>query len=134
MSTQVTVVHGGLNPNVAQRALASIAVALMGVNLLVALDGARQRDDCKVSAEQLQLRIDPNRATAAELELLPGIGPTLAARIIAYRENAGAMPAFRQPEDLDRVPRIGPATVARLRPYLQFSADGGESGLTAGIP
>ena len=62
--------------------------------------------------------IDPNRATAAELEALPGVGPALAGRIVAYRDSAGA---FRTLADLDRVPGIGPALLARLGPLLGLS-------------
>jgi competence protein ComEA len=59
-------------------------------------------------------RIDLNRATAAELETLPGIGPARAAAIIAAREEA----PFRQPGDLRRVPGIGEATFQRLAPLI----------------
>ena len=69
-----------------------------------------------------RLLIDPNTATQAELEMLPGIGPVLAENIIAYRSNA-ASPAFRSPADLDAVSRIGPITVERVSPFLQFPAD-----------
>jgi competence protein ComEA len=69
--------------------------------------------------DQLCLRIDPNTATAHELELLPGIGPTLARRICEQRTQA-APAAFSTAEDLARVHGIGPATVARLRPLLRF--------------
>ncbi|MGB9757785.1 MAG: ComEA family DNA-binding protein [Candidatus Bipolaricaulaceae bacterium] len=56
--------------------------------------------------------LDLNRATAAELEKLPGIGPTLAARIVAWRETHGP---FRTVEDLLAVPGIGPKTLENLR-------------------
>lgn len=69
------------------------------------------------------LRIDPNRATPAELDLLPGVGPVLAQYIVSYREEAHDWPAFRSANDLDRVPRIGPALVERLRPFLTFPGD-----------
>jgi len=72
-------------------------------------------------------RIDPNRATAAELERLPGIGPSLAARIIADRTSRGA---FAAPEALLRVPGIGPKILERVRAYLLFPAPAEEDSLT----
>ncbi len=51
--------------------------------------------------------ISLNRATAAELESLPGIGPVYAERIIAARP-------FDSVEDLLRVRGIGPATFERV--------------------
>ncbi|HEY8552527.1 MAG TPA: ComEA family DNA-binding protein, partial [Thermaerobacter sp.] len=60
-------------------------------------------------------RVDVNRATAAELEALPGIGPALAQRIVADREVNGP---FRRPQDLSRVSGIGEKTVAQLLPYI----------------
>ena len=56
--------------------------------------------------------ISVNSASAQELTRLPGIGPSLAGRIVAWREGHGA---FRSLDDLARVPGIGPATVARIR-------------------
>lgn len=59
--------------------------------------------------------LDLNSATAAELETLPGIGPALAGRIVAYREEHGP---FTSVEDLLQVSGIGPATLERLRPLV----------------
>ncbi|HSG09151.1 MAG TPA: ComEA family DNA-binding protein [Longimicrobiales bacterium] len=58
--------------------------------------------------------VDVNRAPPAALETLPGVGPVLAARIVAARSQT----PFSSVEDLARVPGIGPATVARLRPFV----------------
>jgi competence ComEA-like helix-hairpin-helix protein len=55
--------------------------------------------------------LNVNRATAVELERLPGIGPSLASRIVADREARGP---FATVQALDRVPGIGPALVKRL--------------------
>lgn len=66
------------------------------------------------TAQSVARKIDLNTASAAELDLLPSIGPTLAARIIADREANGP---FSSLDDLDRVPGIGPKTIAKLVPY-----------------
>ena len=63
-------------------------------------------------------RVDVNRAGAAELEAVPGIGPGLAARVIAHRERNGP---FRTVDELENVPGIGPATLARIRPHVAAS-------------
>ena len=55
--------------------------------------------------------LNVNRATAVELEGLPGIGPALAARIVADREARGL---FATISAMDRVPGIGPALLSRL--------------------
>ena len=60
--------------------------------------------------------LDVNRATAAQLEALPGIGPALAARILAHRDSAGG---FRTLEDLRQVRGIGPAMLERMRPLVR---------------
>jgi competence protein ComEA len=57
-------------------------------------------------------RIHLNRATAAELDDLPGIGPVIAERIVAHRSEHGP---FRAVEDLLDVPGIGEAKLANLR-------------------
>ena len=66
-----------------------------------ALDGAR--------------RVNINEADGAALERLPGIGPSLARRIIAHRLSTGL---FRTTEELQRVPGIGPKTYETLRDYV----------------
>jgi competence protein ComEA len=69
--------------------------------------------------------IDLDRATAEELERLPGIGPSLAARIVAERERGGA---YRRPEDLLRVPGIGPRKLEAIRPFLAPPSAPADSG------
>ncbi len=59
-------------------------------------------------------RININTAGKTELMKLKGIGITLAQRIIEEREKE----LFSSVEDLQRVYRIGPKTVARLKPYI----------------
>jgi competence protein ComEA len=55
-----------------------------------------------------------NQADADALELLPGIGPVKAERIVVFRRSH----PFRRVDDLTRVKGIGRKTLARLRPFL----------------
>ena len=56
-------------------------------------------------------RLDLNRASAKELEMLPGIGEKRALAIIETRARLGGFEAL---EDLLDVPGIGPSTLSRL--------------------
>ncbi|HET6675786.1 MAG TPA: helix-hairpin-helix domain-containing protein [Nitrospiraceae bacterium] len=56
--------------------------------------------------------VNLNLATARELDRLPGIGPSLAERIVHYRRSHGPFTAL---EDLLLVKGIGPKTFDRLR-------------------
>lgn len=59
--------------------------------------------------------VDVNTAGADVLDTVPGIGPALAARIIAHREQNGP---FRSVAGLEAVRGIGPRSIERMRPYL----------------
>lgn len=80
-----------------------------GVGTSLAPPGAE--DVVSVSVAPRGTAVNVNRATAVELEALPGIGPSLARRIVADREAQGP---FATVAALDRVPGIGPALLARL--------------------
>lgn len=77
-----------------------------------------------IRAGELQDRIDPNVAPAAELAALPAIGPKVAGQIVTYRERyhrqgrSGAV--FKVPNDLLKVAGVGFNTLQELIPYLKF--------------
>lgn len=60
-------------------------------------------------------RVNLNRATAEELQTIPGIGPVIAQRIVAYRDSHGG---FREPEELMEVPGVGEKTFERIAPLV----------------
>ena len=62
------------------------------------------------------LRLDPNRADAAPLAALPGIGAARADAIVAGRP-------YRNVAELARVPGIGPTTLSRIAPLLEVNAE-----------
>ncbi len=60
------------------------------------------------------MRLDINAATAPQLNLVPGIGPRLAERIVDDRAQHGP---FRSVDDLQRVPGIGPVIVSSVHEF-----------------
>ena len=60
-------------------------------------------------------RVDLNTCSREELEMLPGIGETIAGRILAYREAEGG---FSQAEELLQIPGIGEKTFEGIRQYV----------------
>lgn len=69
----------------------------------------------QVNTLHLDYPLDLNTASQADLETLPGIGPSKAADIIAYREQVGQ---FETVDDLINVPGIGPTIFDSVREYL----------------
>lgn len=97
------------------------AVALGAVLLSVA--GARERifpvhvehagESAAVSRTENAVNL--NTATEDELTALPGIGETLAARILAYRAENGR---FHDIGELREIEGIGSALLEKLAPYI----------------
>jgi competence protein ComEA len=73
------------------------------------------------NAQSMELSFDPrinlNLATETELDSLPGVGPVMAGRIIAWRESNQR---FHSIEELQEVPGIGPKVFANLKPLVRI--------------
>jgi len=63
-----------------------------------------------------QFQVDLNAADWPELSQLPGVGETLAQRIVESRQTEGP---FVDNDELQRVRGIGPRTFERIKPYLR---------------
>ena len=77
------------------------------------------------ATERLADKVNPNRAEAASLVRLPGIGPMKAQAIIEYRQkklatNQKQNIIFSCANDLEQVKGIGPGTVENIKEYLVF--------------
>jgi comEA protein len=64
--------------------------------------------------------IDINQASEEDFAKLPGIGPELARRIVAFREKHGS---FRRVEDLLVIKGIGHKKWKKIRPYVRVGND-----------
>jgi competence protein ComEA len=103
-------------------AAASADLGAMNLAAVVA-DGDRihvpEKGDSPVppGEETASGEVDLNRATVVELQALPGIGPVIAARIVAHRTDNGPFAAI---EDLLDVPGIGESRLAELRAAVRI--------------
>jgi competence protein ComEA len=102
-----------------------VAVAALVIVVLVAMGGwwitqggwrGRLIEIDQASPLTAQFQVDINSADWPELMQLPGVGPTLAKRIVQSRQTAGP---FADQDDLRRVRGIGPKTMEQIRPYLR---------------
>lgn len=92
-----------------------LCIACTAVVGVVLLNRRERADESNRDASRAAL-IDLNSASVAEIELLPEIGPALAARIVDSREKDGP---FRSAMDLDRVRGIGKGTIERVAPLVE---------------
>ncbi len=89
-------------------------LAALAVGLSMMSATAHAGTTKKASAKQISGVINLNQASAAQLDMLPGVGPKAADRIIAFR----AKTPFTRPEDLVRVKGFGKKKLEKLRGRL----------------
>ena len=101
-----------------------VLVLIAGIVVIARLgSGWHIAQDPETAAQSVALRVDPNVASAEELAAIPGLGPAMAGRIVAYRNKqlaVGRNPAFVELGDLDQVEGIGKATLEAIGPSLHF--------------
>ncbi|MHB8873598.1 MAG: ComEA family DNA-binding protein [Myxococcaceae bacterium] len=99
------------------------AMAMVVVGLLVggAAEAAGKR---KASPVKLSGVLNLNQASAAQLDLLPGVGEKAAQKIIAYRQKT----PFKRVEELVKVKGFGKKKFEKIKPYLAVA---GPTTLTA---
>ena len=95
-------------------------VALFTIAVL-AIFGWNQTDSNPVKGNAL--RINVNQASLQELTLLPGIGETMAKRILADRRTKGR---YHSVQELVRVHGIGERTVMEILPYCTVNRSSGD--------
>lgn len=97
----------------------SVAAVVLICLFMMAAYGLRHRERL-IDIDQAEplsadFRVDVNQSSWPELAQLPGIGETLARRIVESRERDGP---FEKPQDLQRVHGLGPKSLSRIRRFL----------------
>src|SRR5512137_2714601 len=94
----------------------------IGVGVIVLLGAllcqpviAGQQPPAETGKAAVQPTVNLNTATATQLESLPGVGPTLATRIIEHRQKNGP---FKKVEELMNVKGIGEKNFLKLKPLV----------------
>lgn len=101
------------NEGIALSILAGLLVIAIGIGVVRHIPGG------KIELEPLSktmLLVSLNKAGVDDLTRLPGIGPALAARVVAYRDSHGN---FLAAESLLNVPGIGKSKLDDLKPYIE---------------
>ncbi|NDH94736.1 MAG: helix-hairpin-helix domain-containing protein [Planctomycetia bacterium] len=93
-----------------------VAISLLTLSAWLLLRQATLVDHDRPPPATVQFSLDINTAAVPELSQLPGIGPTMARRIIAYRQQHGPFPDVAA---VGHVSGIGPVTLQQIRPYIR---------------
>ena len=99
----------GIHLTKTEIAVLALAV-LFAVGML--LYRAGRTGEKNAGQEETITAVNVNTATVEELIGVEGIGPTLAERIVEYREEHGP---FQSVEELDNVKGIGPSLIENIR-------------------
>jgi len=88
-------------------------IAVLAIAAIVALSAAPV-----FAADAPSGVVNINTASAEQLDLLPGVGPAVAGRIVEHRTKNGA---FKSIEDLMLVKGIGEKSFEKMKPYVATS-------------
>ena len=97
--------------------LVVLVVSLIILNIISYVKREQIRKNTSIIIEEIAVKIPVNSAWTEELEVLPGIGPALANRIVAYREKHGD---FKSIDDLKHVKGIGDKVFKQISPFIKL--------------
>jgi len=97
--------------------IGTLILVLVLLNLVNYLRRENLKRNMAFVIEESQVQISVNRADSSELEELPGIGPVMAQRIIAYRDRHGD---FNRITDLKNVKGISDKLLTKMLPYIKL--------------
>ncbi len=73
-----------------------------------------------ISVEQVEGKVNINTATEAQIALLPGLGPKLAAEVVNYRTNNGG---FKTIEDIKKVSGVGDKKFEKIKDFVVLEGE-----------
>lgn len=94
---------------------AQVVVPTQRASAVSSSSTAPQTPQSETQTTETTFPINLNTATQEEFELLPGIGPVTAEKIIDYRQTHGN---FTSIEDIQKVSGIGPATFEKIQELI----------------
>ncbi len=97
--------------------LSLLIFILIGINTVNYAKRERLKANALVIVEEIAVKISINTAQTDELDVLPGIGPALADRIVVYRKEHGP---FKTVEDIKKVKGIGNKLLEKMLPFIEL--------------
>ena len=88
---------------------------ITNTDILIENNGENIIEETNTSTNNSNGSININKATEAELDTLPGIGPSLASKIVEYREQNGK---FSTIEDIKNVTGIGESKYESIKDFI----------------
>lgn len=109
-----------MNGTGSKRGRSTLGTAICLVVLAFAVAGGiavtAEAEDAGAADSAVARQIDINKASAVELTAIPGVGNSIAQRIVEFREKEGP---FRRVEDLLKIRGIGEKSFQKLRPHVK---------------
>lgn len=101
--------------NMSNHFFVRISTFFIAITILLLLPTILPAKEKAASSQAGASLVNINTASESQLAELPGIGPSIAERIVRYRQKTGP---FKTPEDLKQVKGIGDKIYMKIKPLI----------------